>query len=133
MVDYVNYYKNQAGGGDQYFRGAQVQKGYGLGNILGGLFRSSLPMIKQGAKMLGKEALKTGVGIVADTLDGQRVKTAAKKRARQAGLNVTSRVMQQLSNPSTPKKIPLKRKATGTSGRKAPSKRRRRTLDIFDS
>ncbi|XP_022088653.1 uncharacterized protein F54H12.2-like [Acanthaster planci] len=30
--------------------------------------------------MIGKEALKTGVGIVADTLDGQNVKTAAKKR-----------------------------------------------------
>ena len=132
MLDYVKYYKNQAGGGDHYFRGSPVQKGYGLGDILGGLFRSALPMIKQGAKMLGKEALKTGVGIAADALDGQNVKMAAKNRVRQTGLKMTSRAGQQLSRLFPRKKKPLKRKASGAPRGRAPSKRTKRIPDIFD-
>ena len=131
MLDYVKYYKNQAGVGDRYFRGSPVQKGYGLGNI-SGLFRSALPMIKQGAKMLGKEALKTGVGIAADALDGQNVKTAAKNRVGQTGLKMTSRAVQQLSRPFSRTKKPLKRKASGAPRRRAPSKRTKRIPDIFD-
>ena len=101
-MNYASYYKNQAVGGGNYFSGAPLQRGHGLGNILGGLFRSALPMIKQGAKVIGKEAVKTGVGVAADVLGGQNIKTATKQRARQAGLNMTSQVMQQLSEPSTP-------------------------------
>ena len=82
--------------------------------------------------MIGKEALKTGVGIAADALDGQHVKAAAKKRVKQAGLNMTSQAMQGLSKQPTPQKKGLKGKATGAQRRKAPSKRTKRTPDIFD-
>ena len=131
-MDYESYYKHQAGGGDNFFKGAPMQRGHGLGNILGGLFRSALPMIKRGARAIGKEALKTGVGVAADVLDGQNVKTATKKRARKAGANITARAQRALSDDSPPRKKPLKRKPTGASGRKAPSKRTKRTPDIFD-
>ena len=82
--------------------------------------------------MLGKQALKTGVEIASDALNGQNLKTSAKTRIRQAGLAMTSRASKQLSRKPTRGKRPLKRKAAGTSLRKAPSKRSKRTPDIFD-
>ena len=68
---YVDYYKQQ-GSGLPYFQGRQYQQGFGIGNILGGLFRSvmplikktAVPLIKKGAKILGREALSTGSNIL---------------------------------------------------------------------
>ncbi len=50
------------------FTGPRSQKGYGLGGILGGLSRSAMPLIKQGAKTLGREVFNTGIGIAQDAL-----------------------------------------------------------------
>lgn len=130
-MDYERYYRYQTGGGRHFFKGAPVQRGYGLGNILGGLLRSALPVIKQGAKTFGKQALKTGAEIASDALKGQNIKASAKKRLRQAGHEMTSRALQRVSNPKR-RQEPLKRKATGVSRRKAASKRRKRSPDIFD-
>ena len=131
-MDYASYYKTQAGGNGIFFKGAPIQRGHGLGNILGGLFKSALPIFAQGAKVVGKEALRAGVGVAADVLDGQSVKTATKQRARQVAQKTTAKALRALSGNSTPRKKGLKRKAVGASGRKAPSKRTKRTPDIFD-
>ena len=72
--DYENYYVGQVGRGHPVFTGARTQRGYGLGGILGGLFRSAMPLIKQGAKTLGREALRTGVGIAQDAMEGKDIK-----------------------------------------------------------
>ena len=71
---YEQYYVDQA----------RFQGGYGLGSILKGLFRWAMPHLQQGAKMLGKKALQTGVDVAQDVLAGENVKTATKKRAKQA-------------------------------------------------
>ena len=81
---YEEYYLNQAkqkGGNLPAFHGARFQRGYGLGSIFKGLFRWAMPHLQQGAKMLGKRALQTGVDIAQDVLAGENVKTATKKRA----------------------------------------------------
>ena len=84
---YEEYYLNQAkqkAGNLPAFHGALFQRRYGLGSIFKGLFRWAMPHLQQGAKMLGKRALQTGVQVAQDVLAGENVKTATKKRAKQA-------------------------------------------------
>ena len=84
---YEHYYLDQAkqkGENLPVFHGARFQRGYGLGSIFRGLFRWALPYLEQGAKMLGKKAFQTGVSIGQDVSAGENLKTATKKRAKQA-------------------------------------------------
>ena len=74
---------------EQYYVDQAKQKGRNLpgiylGSIFKGLFRLAMPHLQQGAKMLGKKALQTGVDVAQDVLAGENVKTATKKRAKQA-------------------------------------------------
>ncbi len=82
---FEDYYTRQAGGGLPYYTGAPLQRGYGLGGIFGSLFRTIFPFLKQGAKTVGKELLKTGVSIASDVVNGQNVKEATKRRFEEAG------------------------------------------------
>ena len=90
---YEEYSLNQAkqkGGNLPAFHGARFQRGYGLGSIFKGLFRWVMPHLQQGAKVLGTKALKTGAQVAQDVLDGDDVKTAVSKRAKQALSDMTS-------------------------------------------
>ena len=51
---YQSYYLNQIGHGGPYFSGAPFQNGYGLGGIFSSLAKSIMPLIKSGAKAIGK-------------------------------------------------------------------------------
>lgn len=77
---YENYYLAQSGDGLPIFVGSRGQRGHGLGSMLSGLFRSAAPVVKSGLATLGKSALKTGLNIARDVLDGEPVGQAAKKR-----------------------------------------------------
>ena len=84
---YEQYYLDQAkqkGGNLPAFHGARFQRGYGLGSIFRGLFRWAVSHLQEGAKMLGKKVFQTGVDVAQDVLAGENVKTATKKRAKQA-------------------------------------------------
>lgn len=74
----------QSGGSMNVFAGTRYQKGYGLGNILSGLFRSAVPLLKKGAVSLGKTALKTGLNVVKDGLEGKNIKRSIKQNFKQA-------------------------------------------------
>ena len=63
----------------------RVQRGYGIGSFLKGLFRSAVPLFKEGARTVGKTALNSGVNIARDLLAGQDLKSAVQSRAREAG------------------------------------------------
>jgi hypothetical protein len=54
-----------------------------LGNILGGLFRKALPMLKSGLAAFGKQALRTGMDIAGDMADGQGFRESANRRVRE--------------------------------------------------
>ena len=62
------------------FVGTRGQRGHGLGSLLGGFFRSALPMLKRGLATFGKHALKTGLEIANDVVEGESIKEAAKRR-----------------------------------------------------
>ena len=90
-----NEEQQQIGSG---FSGVPYQRGYGLGGLLGGLFRSILPMAKSALKTVGKEALRTGVGIASDVLAGEKLETSAKERARAAGQSLLKRAHDRLQS-----------------------------------
>ena len=118
---YEQYYVDQAkqtGGNLPAFHGARFQRGYGLGSIFKGLFRWAMPHLQQGAKMLGKKALQTGVQVAQDVLGGENVKTATKKRAKQA-----LRLPSQNSSQSGAGKKAIKRKAEPRKNSSPPGKR----------
>ena len=111
---YEQYYVNQAkqkGGSLPAFHGARFQHGYGLGSIFRGLFRWAMPHLQQGAKVIGKKALQTGVNVVQDVLDGDSIKTAVHKRTKQA-LGLPSQ--NSLQTQSGAGKKAIKRKGQGT-------------------
>ncbi len=132
---YERYYLNQVGSGIPVYRGSTtLQRGYGLGGLLGGLFRSAIPLLKKGAKVVGKQALETGIDIAQDVMSGQNVKTAAKRRLKTAGRNMGAKVINRIqkgrgnSSCKRGKKRTRSNKAVSTQG----SKRRRKTHnDIF--
>ena len=120
---YEEYYLNQAkqkGGNLPAFQGARFQRGYGLGSIFRGLFRWAVPHLKQGAKMLGKKALQTGVNVAQDVLAGENLKTAVKRQGKKA-LGLTS----QNSPQSGAGKKGIKRKAQRRNNSSPPGKKRK--------
>lgn len=80
---YEEYYLKQTGHGMPAFTGARYQRGHGLGNILRSLTKLAVPFLKKGASRVGKQALKTGMDIAQDAMQGHNIKAAAKKRVSQ--------------------------------------------------
>jgi len=73
------------------FSGARIQRGHGLGNILGGFFRRLvLPFVKNNAKNVLTNAVKTGTKVADDVLEGRSLKDSAKRRVP-AGIKRTVR------------------------------------------
>ena len=84
---YKNYYTHQAqqkGGNLSAFHGGRVQQGYGLGSMLKGLFRWAVPHLTSGAKAVGRQALKEGLGVTQDVMNGQSVGNSVRKRGQEA-------------------------------------------------
>ncbi len=46
-ADYIDYYRNQAGGGLPGYAGGAVMYGAGLGGLFRGLFRLAVPLLKR--------------------------------------------------------------------------------------
>lgn len=79
---YLEYYANQAGSGLTGFQGYRYQRGHGF---FGSIFKH---ILKPLGKYFGKQALKTGVEIGGDILQGENLKSSAKKRLKSTKDNV---------------------------------------------
>ena len=125
----------QKGGNLPAFHGARFQRGYGLGSIFRGLFRWAMPHLQQGAKVIGKKALQTGVNLVQDVLDGDNIKTVVHKRTKQA-LGLPSQ--NSLQGQSGAGKKSIRRKAQGSTISSSPGKKaktspqQKKSKTIFD-
>ena len=130
------YYTNQVGTGLPVFRGNRTQTGHGLGSMFKGLLKSVAPLVKSGAKALGKQALSTGLDITRDVMSGQNFKDAARQRLRETGTETLRKVQNKMQSAVGQKSIKRMRSPPIHTSR--PSKRRKRTSrrnkrDIFDS
>ena len=152
---YVRYYLDQQqGNGMPVFMGTPWMRGYGqVGFGLGGLFKSLaravMPMVKSGAKALGKSALTTGANVLKDVASGKDLKQAIKTRGKEAvseakdkainrlqtfaqtgsGKRTKKRPISQTKKRRTPAK---KRKASTSTVRTNQTKKRRTTSRVVD-
>lgn len=95
---YQSYYHQQAGGGvGAIYRGAPYQKGHGIGSFLGGLFRSVMPLLKSGARAVGKETLRAGANIIDDMSNNTSLKEAFQNRIHEASENLKRKALQKIS------------------------------------
>lgn len=103
------YYKRQQNGGGDFpvYVGRQSQRGHGLGNIIGSLFRRILPFLKSFAP----HVLRTGANIVEDVSKGKSWKDATFERV-----------------PETISKFAFNQSGSGVRRKK---KAKKRKLDIF--
>ena len=61
--------------------------------MFSGLIRSAMPLIKRGALTLGKGTLKIGLGVAGDVLSGQSIKSSAKRRLKETGKDMISKML----------------------------------------
>jgi hypothetical protein len=75
------------------YRAFRVQRGRGLGNVLGKLFRSALPLLKKGGILLAPHAARYGSRVLNDVADGTDVLESVKKHAKQTGTDIIGAVV----------------------------------------
>ena len=72
------------------FPGARIQRGHGLGSILGGFFRRLvLPFVKNNAKNVLTNAVKTSMEVADDVLEGRSLLKESTKRRVPAAIKRT--------------------------------------------
>ena len=72
-----------------------------------------MPLLKKGTKTLEREALKTGLNIARDVVQGRNIKQAAKSRLKSRGENLLQKAMDTVGSPGQRViKGPAKRKKT---------------------
>ena len=86
------------GAGMTFFQGSQHQRGSGLGALFGGLFRAIMPAAKSALKAVGREALRTGIGVASDALAGQNVTQALEMRGRDAASTLLNKAKRKLDD-----------------------------------
>ena len=82
-MNYQQYHTNQVGGGHSIYTGRRYQRGHGLGNLLGTLFRTVALMLRKTAVSLGQDVLRSGVSAgsrtLTDIVAGAPVKKSIKR------------------------------------------------------
>ena len=135
---YEAYYLNQAGSGLPVFVGSRHAKGHGIGNVLSGLVRLAVPMLKRTGKAVMKEGLRTGLDVLHDVVGGENIKSSVQRRARQTGSRLVKRAANNIGQqllpalpppPGRKKKRAIKRRLNARKTQS--SKKRRRDQDIF--
>lgn len=122
---------DQRGGTLPVFRGARIQRGHGLGNVFGSLFRWLKPMVQKTATAAGRELVKTGADIASDALAGKPLKEAAEQRLKETADRGLNTIQQQVRGQQQNR--PRKRKAaSSTRAKQANTSQKRRKPDIFD-
>jgi hypothetical protein len=88
-----HFLRQQRGGNIAGFRGARMQRGYGIGGIFKSLARYAIPLLEQGAKVVGKRALQAAVEVGQDVLQGKNVKSRGKQAVSDVAENAAKKVM----------------------------------------
>ena len=92
------YLRGQHGGSIAGFRGARIQRGYGIGNFFKSIARFAIPLVKRGAETIGKRVLGAAVDVGHDILAGKNVKQAVKGRSIEAVTDIAQQGAKQLHN-----------------------------------
>ena len=100
------------------YQGYSSQYGHGLGNVLGGLVRSAMPIVGKIAKSAGSKLLETGLDFVKSKLKRSRVNSGSRPTKRRK----TRQVKRTTSQPPVAhkRKIPPGKPVRRSKRKKAP-------------
>ena len=102
-----------------------------MGNLLVGIARMVVPVLKRGGKTLLKEGLRAGVDILGDVVGGDGIKASAKRRLKQSGQRLLqSKLRQKPAPPGQPQAKKRRVRKQTTRGR-GTNTRSRLGEDIF--
>ena len=107
------------------YQGYASQYGHGLGNILGGLVRSAIPIVGKIAKATGTQLLETGLNYISKKIKKRKASSHAptvRKRSKTKHVNRTISQPKGVHKRKTPPGKPVRR-----------SKRNKGARDIFSS
>jgi len=99
-----------------------------MGKSLTNMRISAVPLLKRGAKTLGRESLKTGLNLASEVMEGQNVTQAGKSRLKSTGQNVLQKAIIGVGPPD---ERSIKRAAKGKKPRRPQTKQRSTSKDIF--
>jgi hypothetical protein len=97
--------------GPLYHAGFRIQRGGGIGNFLGGLYRLVRPLFVKSARAIGREALNTGSSILSDI--------ATKSPHEKVGAIVRKRMQETVNRNMT---------GSGRKRKRARRQRRQKTI-----
>lgn len=120
---YRDYYGQQKGNGLAVFRGATIQKGRGIGSLFSSILRGAMPLLKSGAKAVGKQLMSSGANVVNDLLDGKELKSSAVQNFSVGGKKLLSSFTNNLSQ-ATKQRVNRKRKVAAKSVKKGNKRKR---------
>jgi hypothetical protein len=114
-------YDQKGAGGMPVYYGARYQRGMGIGSMFKMFARWILPVakthvvpvLKDAAKFVGSEAIKTAANIATDAIDGKEVNESVKERAKESIGSLsekTQAIIQKGGNRDNIKGIMKKRK-----------------------
>jgi hypothetical protein len=96
------------------YQGYASQYGHGLGNVLGGLVRSALPMVTKFAKSTGTKLLETGLNAVGNAIKRRKPSHTTKSKKKRKVQHVTRTTShtkprhKRKMPPGQPNRIPVK-------------------------
>jgi len=112
------------------YRGGRRQRGHGIGGVFKNLFRSAMPMIKEGGKIVAKNALNLGANVLADMRSGENnVGKAFERHAIKTAME-TAEDMVNAGEKAVNKRS--KRKGNAITSRQAKRLKGRKFADIYD-
>ena len=122
------YYSNQQKGNGEFpvYMGAANQRGHGIGNIIGSIFRRILPELK----LLAPHALRAGAHMFDDVSKGKSWKDSARNRLPDGLINYALGEQNQ-SGSGFGRRRTSKRKRHSKTSNKQPKKKRKTAKRSF--
>ncbi len=113
------------------YRGGRRQRGYGIGGMFKSLFRSAMPILKEGGKIVAKNAVNYGANVLADVSRGEDVVKSLERHGVKAAMNTAGDIADAGEKAVTSNKG-KKRKVKALTSRQAKRVKGRAFTDIYD-
>lgn len=125
VADYIDYYRNQAGGGLPGYAGGAVMYGAGLGGLFRGLFRMAVPLLKKGFNIAKPHLKAAAKNIVSDVVSNAMTRSYNGDPKAQDGSGLMVMARKRLSKPPGIRRRGLSIKKTKRRGKKLSVTRRK--------
>lgn len=90
---YEHFYLSQVGGNGVFDGKLPHLQGYGLGGILGKVFKFAIPIVKKGLRFLAPHAARVGSQVLSDVSGGENIGRSLKQRGSQAITNISQQLL----------------------------------------